>query len=156
MTCEQTAQIHRYHDGDLSPAEQASVRAHLTACADCPELLTDLQNISQMFATVDLPEMSNRAINRMQGAWWKAATAKAEDRSIRKLASWMTAAAAAVLVFVPLASPTQRPQVEEQPGIWADTLALIPPAEGIDTPSADLVQVAQWMANDVSAEQPRQ
>ena len=157
MTCEQTAQIHRYHDGDLSPAEQASVRAHLAVCAECSELLADLQNLSQMFATVDLPEVTNRAVNRMQGAWWKAATAKAEDKSIRKLASWMTAAAAAVLVFVPLASPTSRPTVEEPPaGIWADTLALIPPAEGVDTPSADLVQVAQWMANDVNVEQPRQ
>jgi hypothetical protein len=68
----------------------------------------------------------------------------------------MTAAAAAVLVFVPLASPTPKLQVEEQPGIWADTLALIPPAEGMDTPSADLVQVAQWMADDVNVEQPRQ
>src|SRR6186997_1176895 len=101
MTCEQTAQIHRYHDGDLSPAEQAFVQEHLTTCGECRELLGDLQDISRMFATVDLPEVTNRAINRMQGAWWKAATAKAEDRSIRKLASWMTAAAAAVLVFVP-------------------------------------------------------
>ena len=86
------------------------------------------------------------------GAWW-AASKQAQDRSVRRFASWLTAAAAAVLVVVPLASPTQSPRVEEQQaGVWADTLALIPPTELRDTPNSDLVEVAQWMANDVGME----
>lgn len=150
MNCEQDTQIHRYHDGDLSPAERASIEAHLAACAECQALLADLEKLSEMFATVPFADMTTRAHNRMEGAWWAAAK-QAQDRSVRRFASWLTAAAAAVLVFIPLAKPTPSIQVQ-QAGLWADTLALIPPNELRDTSNSDLVEVALWMANDVGVE----
>jgi anti-sigma factor RsiW len=156
MTCEHAAQVHRYHDGALSPAEQASVEAHLAVCAECRELLEDLQKLSHLFATVPLPQVTTRAMNRMQGSWWAAATRKAaEDQSLRRLASWMTAVAATVLVCVPLSTPSGQVRVEQPQvaGAWSETLALIPPEDIRDVPSYDLVQVAQWMANDVDIEQ---
>lgn len=149
MNCEQTVQIHRYHDGDLSPSERAQVQSHLRSCAECQELLADLENLSHLFATVPLPEVTTRAVNRMQGSFWAAAK-QAQDQSVRRFAGWLTAVAAAVLLFVPLAQQAERPP--EEAGIWADTLALIPPSEMRDSPSADLVEVAQWMANDVNIE----
>jgi anti-sigma factor RsiW len=149
MNCEQSVQIHRYHDGDLSALERAQVQAHLRSCAECQELLADLENLSHMFATVPLPEMTTRAMNRMEGSFWAAAK-QAQDRSVRRFASWLTAAAAAVLLFVPLAPPAEHPT--EEAGVWADTLALIPPSEMRDSPSADLVEVSRWMANDVNIE----
>lgn len=150
MNCELDTQIHRYHDGDCSPAERASIEAHLAACAECQELLADLEKLSEMFATVPFADMTSRAHNRMEGAWYAAAKQE-QDRSVRRFASWLTATAAAVLVFMPLAKPTPNIQVQ-QAGLWADTLALIPPNEFRDTSNSDLVEVAQWMANDVGVD----
>jgi anti-sigma factor RsiW len=153
MTCDQTAQIHAYHDGDLSPTERAAVETHLRSCDSCRELLSDLQHISRLMASAALVEMPPRAINRMYGAWW--ASAQARDRGVRRLAGWLTAAAAAVLVLVPLYSPysPSRP-AEFEAGSWQETIAFIPPAGPRDDANAELIQVAQWIANDLSTEQP--
>jgi len=152
MNCEQGVQIHRYHDGDLSASERLDVQSHLLICAECRELLTDLENLTHMLATVPLPDMTTRAMNRMHGSWW-AASRQAQELSVRRFASWLTVAAA-VLLFLPLASPTENPRIEEQQaGVWADTLALIPPSDLHDVPNSDMVEVARWMANDVDIEQ---
>src|SRR5262249_11419393 len=145
------SQIHAYHDGDLSPEARKALEKHLELCAECRELLAELQNLSQMFATVPLPEMPPRALNRMYGAWWP--TAQVRDRGVRGLAGWLTAAAAAVLVIVPTFSPSRTADYEPaSSGAWQETIAFIPPAGPRDDSNAELVQVAQWLANDLSTE----
>src|SRR5215831_19396515 len=114
MSCDQMTQIHAYHDGDLSPAQRAQVEAHLLVCSQCRELLEDLQRLSHMIATVPLPELPARALNRMYGSWW--ASAQVRDRGVRRLAGWLTAAAAAILVLVPMYS-NSRP-VESDTAAW--------------------------------------
>jgi anti-sigma factor RsiW len=150
MTCEKAAQIHAYHDDALSAADRSAVEAHLATCAECKSLLVDLQKLSGMFATVELPAMPPRAVNRMYGSWHAAKVA--QERGVRRLAGWLTAAAAAILILVPLQS--QKSEMNEHV-TDVDTGAFLPPASPREDSNTELVQVAQWMANDLSVDQGR-
>ena len=151
MTCERMNQIHAYHDGELSPAARGEVESHVAVCAECRQLLGELRDLSQMLATVDLPAVPRGALNRMHGAWW--ASRRAQEQGVRRLAGWLTAAAAAVLVVVPLTSaraPAEPPLVATRS--W-EIMALVPPAGPREDPNAEFIQVAQWFATDLSTEQ---
>jgi hypothetical protein len=54
--------------------------------------LADLRSVSQMVASAPMVEMPPQAMKRMQQAWWAA-----QDRGVLRVASWLTAAAAAVI-----------------------------------------------------------
>jgi hypothetical protein len=111
-----------------------------------------------MLTTAPLREMPQRAMSRMYGSWHKAAAIRAaqqRERSVRRLAEWLTAAAAAVLAVAVLHSRTHPSDVvgplNGRNGAVADEpiplVAMLPPA---DDASSELV-LAQWMANDLSA-----
>lgn len=154
MSCDNSTQVHAYHDGALTPEQTAQVEAHLRVCGSCRELLEDLKRLTVMFATVPFADMTAAAHNRMQGAWH--AARQVRDRGVRVLAGWMPAAAAAVLVLVPVFSP-QTPGDHEQAATtgstFVDSIAFIAPSGPHDESSTDLVQVAQWFANDLSVDQ---
>jgi anti-sigma factor RsiW len=143
--CKQIEQIHAYHDGELAPAQVAAVEAHLNDCGDCRALLGDLRRVSQLVAAAPLAEMPAHAMKRMQQTWWAA-----QERGVLRVASWLTAAAAAVIfaavLFTP--GPTQRTD-----GVSSGTLAaLMQPAEYQDQDEApdEVVDAAQWIANDLA------
>lgn len=151
MTCDRNELVHAYHDDELSSADRSVVEAHLAECADCRELLADLQHVSQMLNNVDFPEMSRSATSRMQGAWW--ASQATQEQGIRRLTAWLTGAAAAVLVFVPLYTQRTAALSDMASTRSWEMMALVPPAGPREDPNADLVQVAQWFANDLAVEQ---
>jgi len=145
MNCK-TEQIHAYYDGELSPSDRAAVEAHLGECAECRELLADLRSVSQLVASAPMVEMPPQAIKRMQQAWWAA-----QDRGVLRVASWLTAAAAAVIFAVVMFSPSQRPEANS--GNW-QMAVLTPPSEFADQDETsqqnEVVDAAQWIANDLA------
>jgi len=151
MTCDNAAKIHAYHDGELPSDERIAIESHLAVCDECRELLADLQKLTNIFATVELPEMPQRAVSRMYGSWHAAKAA--QDRGVRRLAGWLTAAAAVVLLLVPLQS--QRADVENRNTDVDETVAFVPPTSPREDANSELVQVAQWMANDLSVDSRR-
>lgn len=157
MSCEKTSQVHAYHDGELPDDQRQAMQAHLEVCDQCRRLLEDLRRLSSLMATAPLPAVPQAALNRMHGSWW--AARRRQDRALRRLAGWMTfaaAAAAIALVFWPLGSGSGRPDVSEgEPVTVWEELTYIPPITTREDPASELVQVAQWMANDLSAEQMR-
>lgn len=152
MKCENAILVHAYHDGELSSEQREWMESHLAVCAECRQLLEELRDLSQTLSTIDLPDMPAGALRRMQGAWWE--TRAAQEQGVRRLAGWLTAAAAAILVIVPVWSSTAPPL--DQPIVatrsW-EIMALVPPAGPRDDATTDLVQVAQWFATDLSTEQ---
>lgn len=144
MDC-QDELIHAYHDGELAPAQVAAVEAHLGDCAGCRTLLADLRQVSQLVATAPMPAVPPHAMQRMQQAWWAA-----QERGVRRVASWLTAAAAAVIFAAVIFSPAS--QRAENNTSWTLN-ALTPPAEFAepDEPQDDeAIAAAQWIANDLS------
>lgn len=146
MTCDQNTQIHAYYDGALDAAGKQRVEAHLSECAECRQVLEELRGLSHLLAVIPLPEMPASAINRMYGSWWN--SKQAQERGIRRLAGWMSAAAAVVMVIVPLMG---QPSPQAEAVTW-EARGLMAPSVPRDDPNADLIQVAQWMANDLSQE----
>jgi anti-sigma factor RsiW len=143
MNCNQTAHIHAYHDGELSPARRDAVERHLAECGECRERLADLRGISQLVAAAPLAAMPGDAMPRLQKAWWAA-----QDRGVLRIAGWMTAAAAAVLFVAVLWSPAQHG--DNGSSNW-QLAALTPPTPVVDDePQDEIVIAADWIANDLS------
>ncbi|WP_428937140.1 anti-sigma factor family protein [Fontivita pretiosa] len=158
MMCDQTSRIHAYHDGELSAEQRVAVESHLADCPQCRALLEELREISRVLATAPMREMPQRAMSRMYGSWHKAIAVRAaqqRERSVRRLAEWLTAAAAAVLAVAVLHSRTHPSDVlgpsNARNGASADEpiplVAMLPPAEEA---SSEMI-LAQFMANDLSA-----
>jgi anti-sigma factor RsiW len=146
MDCN-TEQIHAYHDGELAPGDRAAVEAHLNDCGDCRKLLADLRSVSQMLTTAPMAEMTPLAMKRMQQAWWAA-----QDRGVRRIASWLSAAAAAVIFAAVMFSPQSHRGSDGTGSSNWQMVALTPPTSAADDePQQDeVVDAAQWIANDLA------
>ncbi len=140
MQCD-AKQVHAYHDGELDAARRNELEAHLRECMACAELLADLRRMSMAMSHAALPAMPDAAMKRFAGVWQKA-----NDRAILRIATWFTAAAASLLFGALFLWPKSQPTMASRPAVW-DTVAVMPPASG---DSSELVQVAQWIAEDLS------
>jgi anti-sigma factor RsiW len=154
MSCDRTAQIHAFHDGELAPELHPMIEAHLGECPECRELLADLRKLSTLvFAApqaralpIQMARISNRAWHREQ------------DRGVLRISAWLSGVAAAVLIGSVLYWPSvggiaggggrgaENPSVASA-ATW-QTAALMPPAESGEVPEP--VQLAQFMASDLS------
>jgi len=144
-TCDRTAEVHAFHDGELAdPTRVRALEDHLRDCAACADLLAELQGLTAMLSAAPQGLMSDRALSRFHGAWHVA-----RDRGVMRITGWLTAVAATLLVGTLLTNKPQPAAAPVKSGIW-EAMAVMPPAETQSETNADLVQVAQWMADDLS------
>jgi anti-sigma factor RsiW len=144
MSCEQSHLVHRYHDGELATHERAAVEAHLRDCAECRDLLAQFVSLSSQLRVAPLAEIRPMTIARIRESF-----RKSRDRGVLRLAEWMSAAAAAILIAAILTWPGKRGETASADSMW-QTVAVTPPSESHDNVNHDLVVVAQWMADDLS------
>jgi anti-sigma factor RsiW len=146
MTCEKLAEVQAYHDGELDSSRREAVEAHVRACGECAALLGELRGLSALLSGASLPVMPERAVSRMYGGWFEA-----RDQGMVRVASWMTAAAAVLLVGALLVRPgaPAGASAPAKSGPW-ETYAVVPPAEIHGEPGSELAVAAQWMADDLS------
>jgi anti-sigma factor RsiW len=154
MRCDDVQLLHAYHDGQLAPAARADVETHLQNCAECAALLEELRAVSRLVREAPLPEVGKVDASRLYEAW-----AASPQRGLLRIASWMTAAAAAVLVGSLVLWPHGRNQnvpnssIASAASSWEVPALMPPPAaeRPLDRPD-ELVEVAEWMADDLSAD----
>jgi anti-sigma factor RsiW len=149
-------QVHAYHDGELTGEQRAAFESHLSGCRGCQQLLSELKALSSLFGQASLAELPPRAMGRMYGSFHAAAAQR--ERGVRRLAGWMTAAAAAVLALAFVRNPTLLRPADEQPtpaAGWSELVAVMPPLEPGEGSNAELVRFAQWTAGDLSAGETR-
>jgi len=144
MTCEKAAEVHSYHDGELDEFRGRALEAHLSECAACRELLDELRGLSGLFNNATVPQMSDAAMVRLEGAW-----ADVSERALLRITSWMTGVAAAVLVGALLLWSNVRTDSSDRVTA-ADPVILATAAEPPGESNSELIQVAQWMADDLS------
>ena len=152
MSCDRFAQVHAYHDDALAVSERVAIEAHLEQCADCRALLSDLRGLSNLFAAAPLAVMSPATMARLSRN-----IRAARDQGILRITSWLTAAAAAVLVGALLLWPDRAgtggvPTIASAAGNGGPALemvAVMPPENEEVVP--EVVTLAQWMANDLSS-----
>lgn len=146
--CEQSTQVHRYHDGYLTAQARAEVESHLAECGECAGLLEDLRRLSRLIAAAPRASLPAETLQRLREA-----RQVVRDRGVLRIATWLTAAAACVAFATLLIKPS--PQIDLRNGsataaLW-QTRAVTPPEE-LDSGSAELVVVAQWMADELGSE----
>jgi predicted anti-sigma-YlaC factor YlaD len=140
MSCEKLEQVQAYFDSEMTPRDHEAFAAHLEACADCRALLAELQALSNLFAAAPLPAMPAGLFNRLEKTW-----TTTRDRGVLRIASWLTAAAASVLIGTLLIH-----RAAPEPSAPWQTAAVMPPMESHDEPAAEYALAAQWIANDLS------
>lgn len=145
MSCHKAVHIHAYHDGELLPGERAVVEAHLGVCSECRDLLADLQGLSRMLRECPLEAPPAGLVGRLQ-----LAPHAARDREVRRLAGWMTAAAAAVLAITLSGYPDKQVEAASRAGAW-ELAAVMPPIQPGDDAETETVEVARWMVADLSS-----
>jgi anti-sigma factor RsiW len=149
MSCSRTIDVERYYDGELPPAEAKHVEAHLRECPACRQVYLELGCLSELLVSAPLAAISPVALTRIQEA-----RRAAREWGIRRAASWLTAAAAAVLVGALLTWPADRTEGGGQLALW-QTAAVMPPSEPLEDAGGGLLLAAQWMADDLSIGQMR-
>ena len=153
MSCDRAAQVHAYHDRQLGPAAREAFELHLESCADCAAMLSDLRAISRRIAEAPLPPVNAQLNDRLYAAWQLAR----QQRGVLRISSWLTGAAAAVLVggllLTPGGDPSGDPnnvaQSTQSAGAWEATALMPPPERASDRPD-EYVELAQWIASDLS------
>ena len=156
MSCERIEQVHAYYDGELALSQRREVEAHLNDCAECRELLAELRRVSALLTSAPLADLPADAMTRFQQSWFAAA----QDRGVMRIAGWLTSAAAAILIGALLIRPTSRGGDDGLTSAFNPTLqavAMSPPTDTriVDSDSTDLVDAAQWMVNDLTADTAR-
>jgi anti-sigma factor RsiW len=146
MACHRISQIHAYHDGELDATRRAVVEAHLERCAECRRLLDELHELAGLIGDAEVGEASVEAMARFEGAWEEVRG----DRGVMRIGAWLSGVAAALLVGALLTVPRGAGVTRVKPELW-EAMAVTPPAESQAEGNSDLVQVAQWMADDLSA-----
>ena len=144
MRCDKTAQIQAYYDSELPSADQAAMRLHLQSCADCQAELAELKQLSELVAAAPMAELPPEAMARLQSNFRHVIS----DRGVMRIASWLTAAAAAVLFAAMLMNRPTNTEVVQNVTTW-QTEAVMPPPEQPST-TGEMVAVAQWMASDLA------
>src|SRR6187551_798420 len=101
MSCDRAAQVQAYHDRQLGPAAREAFELHVENCSECAALLGELRAISQAIADAPLPIVAGAQLNqRLYDAWYVA-----QQRGVLRMSSWLTGAAAAVLIGALLLTP---------------------------------------------------
>lgn len=154
MNCDKAGQIQMYFDEELDSAQRAGMAAHLRDCAECRVLLEEIRGLSVLIENASSLSASGDgmragAVSRYYGAWHVA-----RERAVLRITGWLTAVAAGLLIGAILTWPgeDQRalPVRAVRSGAW-EQFAVMPPAETqAEGGGGQLVQVAQWMANDLS------
>lgn len=143
MSCPRTIDVQRFHDGELPLHERAALLEHIATCEICAKHRRELESLSSLLSG------ARRAEPRMElVAMLRAQAELRQKQGILRVAGWVTAAAAAVLVAVWLHAPMTPGEVVTPGGIW-QTAAVTPDLLTID-PTTDPVVLAQWMVDELS------
>jgi anti-sigma factor RsiW len=156
--CPEASKVDLYYDGELFAADQSGFEAHLSQCAECRRALDELNKMTLVLRSTALPTAPEALAERALAAWNNARNS--EEAGLRRMAGWMTAAAAVVLMAamlrVSLVSQVGSDRTMNEASASAirdwEFAAVLPPDRPADDSagSADLIQVAQWMAHDLS------
>ncbi len=152
MSCDHSNQVHLHHDGELSAGQRDAFEAHLRCCPECQVLLADLRGVSRLLAAAPMVEISSSAMQRIRGARYVM-----PDTGVLKIAGWLTAAAAAILLAaLPVWRQEHEYRVEPPAFASADVLdtAVTPPSDS-ESGRNDLVALSQWMSDDLSGNDRR-
>jgi anti-sigma factor RsiW len=146
-SCERTARVGAYHDGELTAEEARQMEEHLRICPVCAQELEQLRSLSRFLAAAPTARIAPDAVERLH-----ARVGVVRESVVIRLASALTAVAAAVLavctVWLWQAAGTYPETYSDQSLAWEDA------ARGQEFVAADDVQgqFGQWIVDDLTGE----
>ena len=150
MSCDQRQHVQAYYDGEINPADRAAFETHLGTCAACSAELDDLRRLSMHLAGASIPALSQSALARFHGA-----ADVAEERGVLRLAEWLTAAAAAVLLVGVMGLFRHDNTHASAPDTW-EQAAIAYPTDHDPTVGSDVLQFTEWMRTDLAVTHQRE
>ena len=162
MQCHSSPQVEAYHDGELSPPERALFEDHMRDCDACRTALAQSRALSAMVAGAPLTAMPEQSLEQLRTSFdvirsralgeRMAQERATRERGVLRVAGWLTAAAAALLMAGLVMLPTSRPPTvvdfAQTSNSW-DTAPVMPPSDEHEG-MPETIQVAQWIADDLS------
>jgi anti-sigma factor RsiW len=163
MQCAESMRVHAYFDGELDALDAADVERHCTTCAECRELLHDLEQVRAALLRDLTCEAAPAALRaRIKRSLDQESGVRNPGPSDDRLTSWRprlfwqgafsgiggTALAAGIAFFL-LATPLTNPLLDDLVGAHVRSLM---PDHLVDVVSTDKHTVKPWFAGhtDVS------
>jgi anti-sigma factor RsiW len=151
-TCENIPQIHAYHDGQLSEHASQQLQAHLQYCPLCAAELESLRQVSDLFSSSTLPEMTPLMLAQVHQRVDQRMNARIEH-GVMRLAQWLSAAAAAILVVssLQLAFMHNSASADASPHLaWHMTTAMLSQETPLGESVTEEQSVTAWIVADLS------
>ena len=147
MSCNKAADIHRYYDNELAPGERQQVEEHFGQCEECRRLFQELCCLSRLLGRAARAEAPSDLMVELRQS-----TESVRNRTIIRLAGWLTAAAAALLLGAWVTWPASDEDVATFAGLrsW-EIRAVTPTADPQDEAILDGTLIAEWTANEFSS-----
>lgn len=143
VNCPSEQDLHLLLDGELPLDRVVAVQAHVVQCPHCEAKLAELRMIGDMLRNAPLPEPAKAAFER-----WHRSFSQVEEQQVRRLASWMTAAASIVLAVSLYSAMSNQAVASAQPLAEWEAAVI-----GIDSSAPDEQATAQWISTDLSRQQ---
>ena len=147
MACDRASDGQRYHDGELMLDQRGHLEAHFHECAECRQALRDLGRLSLLLGSVPGMEPRPQLAVRLHAGSRNAI----RDVKTMRLASWLTAAAASILIGMLFLHRETGTDLVPSPETW-EAIAIRPTVEEI---SSDSLVLAQWMVDELSSVEQR-
>jgi anti-sigma factor RsiW len=160
--CPNSANVDRYHDDVLSPAEREAFEAHLPACPACSEELRQLSAIRQALRAIALPTASREFVADLQSQW-----DHVPQLTVLRFVSRLTKVAAVVavvamghLAYEAMARPARAAQVPSAaPAAWEQVAIAPDSSKELTTdeqaPASSEPRFAQFVVQDLGGERGR-
>jgi anti-sigma factor RsiW len=140
MNVEPCSLLDAYHDGELDARQRLRFEEHLQACPSCAADLAQLRLLSRLLQQSPLPQIPLAALTRLHDM-----SAILRQRGTLRIAEWLTAAAAAVLVLGLYFHVRQPPAVAQPVAVaepWELTAVYAHVVPADDTASTDPLLLA--------------
>ena len=150
MSCDFSSKVMAWYDDELTASERAAVEMHLAWCASCAEFAAALRATSRMIVEAPRATMSSEARKRLEQAWWAS-----RDRGVLRLAEWLTAAAAAVLIATLIFWSNGQRTSQTATIAWPAEAEIAPVstrADAHEEVASNGVDLAEWVANDLAGD----
>ena len=141
-TCSYSMQLSAYHDGELSSSEREQLERHVAACPACAAELEQFRRLSALLDTAPRPRLSDESRRELY-----ALAPQVEEAGYLRIAKWMTAMAASVMLAASVWVMSHQPGTQafsDVPRAWEQD-AINPPTDASAEP-----RFAEFVVNGLS------
>ncbi|MGE5609961.1 MAG: anti-sigma factor family protein [Bacillota bacterium] len=146
MNCENNRHLDAYYDGELFGEDLARFEAHLSECLPCRTELQELQKLSELISRVEIPSIPSETMDRLHDY-----AEMSGEMTVLRIAEWLTAAAAAILVVGLLVLFWERPSYAQSVTAW-EQVVINRQVDGQGNGTVEPLQMAEWVARGLASE----